>query len=127
MKAALLCAAAATFLAAAPAHLARADEADGIDCKNAMAQQEMNICANKDFEAVDAVFNRTYRSVMAGLDPHSRDLLRASQREWIKFRDAECTYLSAQNEGGSIYPMVYSGCLTTLTEERIKQLKAGQN
>jgi uncharacterized protein YecT (DUF1311 family) len=106
---------------------ARADDADGIDCKNAMVQQEMNICADKDFRAADGQLNAAYKKTLAGLDDHSRDLLRAAQREWVKFRDAECTYLSAQNEGGSIYPMVYSGCLTTLTRERIKQIKAGQN
>jgi len=106
---------------------AQAGEADGIDCKNAVAQQEMNICADKDFQAADGQLNAVYKKTMADLDDHSRDLLRAAQREWVKFRDAECTYLSAQNEGGSIYPMVYSGCLTTLTRERIKQLKAGQS
>ncbi len=111
------------LLALAPA---RADEADGIDCNNAMNQNDMNICADKDYRAADAVLNATYRKTIAGLDAHSRDLLHAAQREWIKFRDAECTYESAQNEGGSIYPLVYSGCLTTLTKDRTKQLKAGQ-
>jgi len=105
---------------------ARADEADGIDCDHAMAQQEMNICADKDYRTADKVLNDAYRKAMADLDAHSKDLLRASQREWIKFRDAECTYQSAQNEGGSIYPLVYSGCLTRLTTDRTKQLGAGQ-
>jgi uncharacterized protein YecT (DUF1311 family) len=105
---------------------ALADEADGIDCNNAMTQQDMNICADKDYRAADAVLNATYRKAMAGLDDRSKDLLRAAQRNWIKFRDTECTYESAQNEGGSIYPLVYAGCLTTLTNERTRQLKAGQ-
>ena len=102
------------------------DEANGIDCNNAVAQLDMNICADKDYRKADSELNAVYRDTMHGLDKHSQDLLRASQREWIKFRDAECTYVSAQNEGGSIYPMVYSGCLTTMTRDRVKQLKAGQ-
>ena len=105
---------------------ALADEADGIDCNNAMTQTDMNICADKDYRKADAELNRTYKKTMTGLDAHSRDLLKAAQREWIKFRDAECTYQSAQNEGGSIYPMVYAGCLTTLTQARTKQLNEGQ-
>lgn len=112
------------LFAAAPA---LADDADGIDCNNAVSQNDMNICADKDFQKIDAVLNKTYQATLKDLDAHSRDLLRAAQREWIKFRDAECTYQNAQNEGGSIYPLVYSGCLTTLTKDRIKQLKAGQN
>jgi uncharacterized protein YecT (DUF1311 family) len=115
--------AAALLFAASPA---LADEADGIDCAHAMAQQDMNICADKDYRAADAVLNATYKKAMVGLDDHSKDLLRIAQRNWIKFRDAECTYESAQNEGGSIYPLVYAGCMTALTKERTKQLKAGQ-
>jgi uncharacterized protein YecT (DUF1311 family) len=111
------------LLALAPA---RADEADGIDCKNAMTQTDMNICADKDYRKADAALNAAYRKAIVGLDAHSRDLLRAAQREWIKFRDAECTFQSAQNEGGSIHPMVYAECLTTLTQARTRQITAGQ-
>ncbi len=114
---------AAVLLAAGAAH---ADSNPPVDCKNAVAQTDMNICADKDYRAADKLLNAAYAKAMAGLDAHNHDLLRAAQREWIKFRDAECTYESAQNEGGSIYPMVYSGCLTTLTGARTKQLKAGQ-
>jgi uncharacterized protein YecT (DUF1311 family) len=109
--------------AAAPAS---AGEADGVDCNNAMAQNDMNICADKDYRKADVLLNKAYKDAMKGIDAHSQDLLKAAQREWIKFRDAECTFESAQNEGGSIYPMEYSGCLTTLTKDRTKQLGAGQ-
>lgn len=97
------------------------------ECDNAQDQNTMNRCAADAYGRADAVLNKTYKSVMAGLDDHSKDLLRASQREWVKFRDAECTYLNAANEGGSIYPLVYNGCLTDLTKARTKQLLQGQN
>ena len=79
------------------------------------------------FARADAELNRVYKDVMAGLDARSQDLLKRAQRDWITFRDDECKYENVQNEGGSIYPLVYNGCLTTLTKDRIKQLKAGQN
>jgi len=117
-------AAAAFLLAASPAF---ADEADGIDCNsNMLNQSEMNICADKDYRLADKALNAAYAKAVHDLDAHNRDLLRASQREWIKFRDAECTYQAAPNEGGSIYPLIYAGCLTRLTTDRTKQLKAGQ-
>jgi uncharacterized protein YecT (DUF1311 family) len=105
---------------------ARADEADGIDCKHAEAQQDMNICADKDYQKADGELNRAYKAAIAGLDGDGQKLLREAQRDWIKFRDAECTFEAAPNQGGSIYPMVYSGCLTDLTKTRTKQIKAGQ-
>jgi len=87
----------------------------------------MNQCSSRDYARSDAELNRVYKQVMAALDGHSQQLLKAAQRDWIMFRDDECKYQNAQNEGGSIYPLVYNGCLTTLTKDRIKQLKQGQN
>ncbi len=123
MRTLLIGIAAALLLGAAPAF---ADEADGIDCNNAMTQSDMNICADKDYRAADKLLNAAYAKAVAGLDAHSRDLLKTAQRAWIKFRDAECAYEAAPNEGGTIYPLEYSGCLTALTMARTKELKAGQ-
>ena len=87
----------------------------------------MNQCAAQDYARADAELNRVYKQVMDGLDARSRQLLKAAQRDWITFRDDECKYENAQNEGGSIYPLVYNGCLIDLTTTRTKQLNAGQN
>ena len=87
----------------------------------------MNQCSAQDYARSDAELNRVYKRIMAGLDGHSQQLLKAAQRDWITFRDDECKYQNTQNEGGSIYPLVYNGCLTALTKDRIKQLKQGQN
>jgi uncharacterized protein YecT (DUF1311 family) len=119
MRAAFIGAAAAgLLLAAAPA---RADE-----CANPMDQSTMNICADRDYRAADAVLNKTYRQALDKLDEDGRALLKESERAWIAFRDAECRYEAAPNQGGSIYPLIYSGCLTRLTKVRIAELKDGQ-
>ena len=96
-------------------------------CDNAVSQNEMSACAEDEFDRTDKVLNKVYQDTLKGLDDHGRDLLKKSERAWVVFRDAECTYQNESNEGGSIYPMVYAGCQTTLTKDRIKQLKAGQN
>ena len=61
-----------------------------------------------------------------GID-NTNKLLQTAQRAWIAFRDAECTYSTADSEGGSIHPMEVSQCLTELTEARTKQLTSGSN
>ena len=96
-------------------------------CDNAADQNTMNRCAEDAFDRADKTLNKVYADTMKGLDDHGRDLLKKSERAWIAFRDAECTYQNEANEGGSIYPMVDAGCRTTLTKDRIKQLQAGQN
>jgi uncharacterized protein YecT (DUF1311 family) len=101
---------------------ARAADPD-VDCKNAVTQMDMNICADKDFQKADAILNKDYKDATKDLDARTLDLLRKAQRAWIAFRDTECTYETAGSEGGSIQPMEYSLCLTRLTQMRSKELK----
>jgi uncharacterized protein YecT (DUF1311 family) len=84
----------------------------------------MNVCAHEDYEAADAKLNKTYGEIMKRLsdDAEGRKLLQAAQRAWIGFRDAECDFSTADSQGGSIHPMLMSGCLQGLTEARTKQL-----
>jgi uncharacterized protein YecT (DUF1311 family) len=94
--------------------------------RNDQSQTGMNICAGADFKASDAKLNADYGKIMKRLsdDADARKLLQESQRAWIAFRDAECKFSSSGVEGGSIYPLVYAGCLQTLTEARTQQLGA---
>lgn len=102
--------------------------AGGQECdRNDDSQQMMNICANADYEAADAKLNAAYKDLVSGNDEKANKLLQTAQRAWIAFRDAECAYAAADSEGGSIYPMEVSQCLTELTNERTKQLTSGPN
>lgn len=92
--------------------------------RNDQSQTGMNICADVDFKASDAKLNADYGQIMKRLSDNAdaRKLLQGSQRAWIAFRDAECKFSSSGVEGGSIYPMVYAGCLQGLTDARVEQL-----
>jgi uncharacterized protein YecT (DUF1311 family) len=94
------------------------------DCRDPMNQSTMNMCAQRDFEAADGELNKVYGELMKALDYESyKTKLKLAQRAWIQFRDTECTFETAENEGGSIHPMVYAGCETLLTKARTKQLR----
>jgi len=45
--------------------LAQPALAQTIDCANAMAQQELNFCAEQDWQAADVELNLAYREVVA--------------------------------------------------------------
>ena len=112
-----------SLLLALPLVLFAASGADR-DCNNPMDQSTMNICADKDYRAADKKLNDVYSKVMTALDDAGyRAKLKTAQRAWIQYRDTECTFEVAENEGGSIYPLVYSGCLTRLTGARTKELQ----
>ncbi|MBO6726597.1 MAG: DUF1311 domain-containing protein [Rhizobiaceae bacterium] len=88
------------------------------NCEDPQTQLEMNHCAGLAYEAADERLNETYGEVRARLDEAGREQLVATQRAWIAFRDTECTFRSRGVEGGTIYGMVYSGCLADLTDQR---------
>jgi len=103
---------------------AHADDDDKIDCAKAVVQYDLNVCADRAYQAADRKLNETYRAVMAGLGDAARTKLRAAQRKWIVSRDRECKAEAEGEEGGSLYPMTLSGCLADKTKARTKELQS---
>jgi uncharacterized protein YecT (DUF1311 family) len=121
---ALLC-----VVAASPA----ATQDEEVDCENAMAQQDMNACAAKDYEAADVELNAVWKKARAAakeMDAEYSDDLKgaddalvAAQRGWIAYRDGQCDLAGFEARGGSMEPMLVSGCLADLTRKRTKELQ----
>lgn len=82
-----------------------------------------------DLKKADHELNLTYKQIEARLaDDHAaKSRLIHAQRAWIAFRDAECTFQSSGDDGGSIAPMIVATCDTALTTDRTQQLKAYLN
>ena len=87
-------------------------------------QLEMNQTADLKFKKADAELNLVYNKLIKILNKKEKQLLIKAEKDWIKFRDSHCDFEGSQYEGGSIYPLVYSNCLTELTCKRIAELKA---
>jgi uncharacterized protein YecT (DUF1311 family) len=114
--------------------LAQPALAQEIDCAQAMAQQELNICAERDWQAADAGLNRAYKEVMAEMKAMDRNLppdlqgaeaaLRSAQRAWIDYRDANCTAAGFPMRGGSAEALLVYGCLRQMTLDRTEELRA---
>ena len=96
-----------------------------VDCANANDQATMNQCAEQDFKAADKELNTVYLQITGRLkdNPDGKKLLVSAQRAWLGFRDAECKFSSSGVTGGSVYPWVYSSCLTGVTKVRVEALK----
>ena len=101
-----------------------------IKCNNAGTQIEMNQCAYEDFKNADTVLNQAYnelRSLKGSNTPYLKKL-KASQKAWLKFRDAEiksifaCASDDMKMCWGSIYPLLYNSAIQKLTEARTKTL-----
>lgn len=94
------------------------------NCKNPQSQLAMNTCAAKDYEREDARLNKTYKELVAKLEKDRREKVKEIQIAWIKYRDLQCDFDSAGYEGGTMYSLVRSSCLSQMTKERTKDLKA---
>ena len=66
-----------------------------------------------------------YKQITARLkdNPEAKQMLVKAQRAWIGFRDAECNFSASGVEGGSVYPLIYSNCITAQTKARVEAFK----
>jgi len=96
-----------------------------VDCENASDQATMNQCAAQQNTAADKELNALYQQITSRLksNPDSKKQLVSAQRAWIAFRDAECKFSASGVEGGSVYPLIYSNCVTELTRARVATFK----
>jgi len=92
---------------------------------------EMNQCAYEDFQKADKELNKVYQEVRKKNKNDQLFLknLKTSQKLWLKFLDAELNTIYSCPEGnqriffGSMFPLLYNGSKTELTNDRTTQLK----
>jgi uncharacterized protein YecT (DUF1311 family) len=109
-----------TITAVATVSLAHAKE-----CTDSSNQHELTVCADQAYKKTDAALNDLYGQIKTRLkgDDATAKLLAASQRAWIAFRDAECTFATSSTAQGTIHPMLRLQCLDALTAKRIEDFK----
>jgi uncharacterized protein YecT (DUF1311 family) len=92
----------------------------------AQTQLELNDCAGEELAAADAELNRVYQAILKKYKDDSRfiEKLRAAQRAWLAFRDAEFEAKFPASDGyGSIFPMCAAQYKAQLTRERVTRLR----
>ena len=120
IRSVILCVAVAIFsvVAEAQEHVCQRD-GSGLDSA---------ICAHDELLKADAQLNDAYQTALKRLDsdPDQADAkaaLVAAQREWIKFRDADCRLQDRIFQHGSMRAALVESCLRERTEQRTKELK----
>jgi len=76
-------------------------------------------CYSSEIDRQDARLNQAYVMVMRGLPTARKTALRQSERAWIQQRDLGCKRNAKFEEGGTLYNVIYSGCLLDETIKRI--------
>jgi uncharacterized protein YecT (DUF1311 family) len=88
-------------------------------------------CDGSTYEMVECLKARTaewdkrmtiaYQRVMMDAVPAQREQLRAAQRLWIQYRDANCTYYGMGE--GTIAGIDAGECMRSMTEARARELE----
>lgn len=107
-----------------------------------ISQPQMDDCAAFEYKQADAHLNKVYRKAMqymtndlaqAQKEADQKHIkyeeaaiasLKEAERTWVSYRDIQCKTAAQQYEGGSMAPMIYSQCLTTVTEHCTADLKS---
>lgn len=121
----------ALFAAARP--VAAADEERAVDCNDIHNTYESNVCADKAFREADSKLNDVYKRVLAhiaesGMErPYDGEswasAMKAAQRAWLAFRDADCKgAVAIEWTGGSGTSAAVMGCMTEKTKARSEEL-----
>ena len=102
------------------------------------ATPALAFCGQVEAEAWDGPLNEAYQALVVQAkeaDAHYRTIdglegfaveeesLRAAQRAWLAFRQAECDYAYARQGSGSLRGIVHPGCLASFTARRTIELR----
>lgn len=123
---------AAMLLAGALALPALADDEDPIDAAlskcldGEMSTQGMVECYGAAYESWDAALNATYGSVMKTLSAEEGAALKEAQRAWIRFRDAESTFLASllTPDRGTMMRITVNAMMTEVVKQRVLALRS---
>jgi uncharacterized protein YecT (DUF1311 family) len=116
--------AAVLVLAAGPAR-AQGDADLGQECDGSTA--EMVECLSRQTKVWDGRLNEAYQKLMQSTQGAQREKLRATQRLWMQYRDANCAYYAAGE--GTVSRVEAAECMRSMTESRTQELEqaGGQN
>lgn len=78
-------------------------------------------CLNAKTAEWDKRLNAAYAKALKEAEPKQREPLRAAQRLWVQYRDANCLYYSLGE--GSIAKVAAADCMLRMTKARAKELE----
>ena len=93
--------------------------------EEAVSTSDYTLGYGKIYEGLDIELNTAYAQLLSKLDDPQKKLLRESQRNWLKYRDAEFNFIVSnwdQEKFGSSYAMSIGVYKSTIVKNRIIEL-----
>ncbi len=86
-------------------------------------QVEISACLSAEAGSAQKKLDAAFASAVKRSSGKAKAELVASQKQWVRQRDAACDAEAAEYEGGSMQPSVYSSCMSAAITKRIGVLK----
>ena len=88
----------------------------------ALKNSQWAACADQELKKVDAVLNTYYRKLQQQLEPEQREALKKSQRAWLQYREARCSFeaLGPVAPGGAASQSL---CMLEMTAQKADYLR----
>lgn len=113
-----------SMLMALPAQAQTSSSSEDVCAGEMITQASMTRCAYQLYDEQEVKLNAAYQALYTTLDTADKKLLQDAERTWIELRKKDCEFESKNYEGGSIYPLIKSHCLTEHAKQRTEQLEA---
>jgi uncharacterized protein YecT (DUF1311 family) len=78
-------------------------------------------CLTRQAKVWDQRLNQAYQKLLQSGPAAQREKLRAAQRLWLQYRDANCAYYAAGE--GTVARVATAECLRSMTESRTEELE----
>jgi uncharacterized protein YecT (DUF1311 family) len=92
-------------------------------CDTSATTPDLYYCFSGALEKSDAELNQLYRRVQTVVEGDDLAKLKAAQRLWVQFRDANCDAEYELYDGGTAAPVVKLACLEAVTRHRTEELR----
>ncbi len=79
-------------------------------------------CVNASTKSWDRRLNTSYQALLQRSEPGQREPLKAAQRLWIQYRDANCRFYA--HGAGSISQIEAAECLRAMVQQRTCEIEA---
>jgi uncharacterized protein YecT (DUF1311 family) len=95
---------------------------------SAMSNLDMKNCESNAYQSLDTLLNKEYNEIVINPENFEQapqvleEAFRESQRKWVAFRDANCSWKSNAMYGGTGAGLIYTGCLNKMTKDRILEM-----
>jgi uncharacterized protein YecT (DUF1311 family) len=97
-----------------------------LDAPDGQSTQGIVECLGTAYEAWDGALNEAYKGLMDTLEPAQKDALKASQRQWVSYRDGEQKFLQTlvTPEAGTIVRVTTNQAMVDMVRARVLLLRS---